>query len=293
MKSKTTEVRNIDGWLIYSQADADKNKSYIKWFIEEATLQSINVKLVLREDLTIGIFNNKQIVLWKNSNIELPTFAIVRTIDSLLNEHLENLGIKTFNSAKVSHLSNHKMVTHYEINKLKIPMVNTLFIKKENLTKTLPMKLPFVVKEATGRGGEQVHFIQSESDYNQCLNLFKTSDLVIQSTNVELGRDLRVYILGKEIVGAVLRESTTDFRANFKLGGTATWYLLNEAQTKIINKIIYAYDFDLVGIDFLFDLNGNLLFNEIEDVVGSRMLSTVSNINLLEKYITHIKLKCK
>lgn len=281
------------GWLIYSQTDAEKNKAYIKWFIDEAKLQSITLMLILREDLTIGIFNNRQIVLWKNKPIQLPTFAVVRTIDPLLNSHLEDVGIKVFNSAKISYIANHKMVTHYEINKLKIPMVNTLFIKKENLTSSLPLSLPFVVKEATGRGGKQVHFIQCESDYNQCLNLLKTNDLLIQSTDVKIGKDVRVYVLGKEVMGAVLRESTTDFRANFKLGGSATWYPLNQTEQKMIYKIIKAFDFDLVGIDFLFDLDGNLLFNEIEDVVGSRMLSSTSDINLLEKYIAHIKLKCK
>lgn len=283
----------MNGWLIYSRVDAIENEAYIKWFIKEANIQSIKLKLILREDLKTGILNNKRVVLHKNKESELPTFAIVRTIDPLLNLHLEDLGIKTFNSAAVSALCNHKMVTHLEVNKLKIPMVDTFFAKKDNLTDTLPMDVPFIIKEASGRGGKQVHFIQSQNDFHDCLNQLKTEDLIIQSTNVMLGKDVRVYVIGKEVIGAVIRESSKDFRANFKLGGTATWYSLNHNEIKIIDKIIHAFDFDLVGIDFLIDLNGQFMFNEIEDVVGSRMLSAVSDINLLEKYIKHIKLKCK
>lgn len=282
----------MNGWLIYSSIDALDNESYIKWFINEASLQSIRLELILREDLTIGIINNNHTVLLNNKVVKLPTFAVVRTIEPLLNRHLEEIGIKTFNSSSVSYLANHKANTHYQMNLLEVPMVDTLFIQKENLTNEMPLSLPFVVKEATGRGGKQVYFIQDRSDWENCLNQLKSSDLVIQSTDVKMGKDVRVYVIGKDIIGAVIRESATDFRSNFKLGGTATWYPLNNNELNLINKIIHAFDFDMVGIDFLIDQNEDFLFNEIEDVVGSRMLSAVSEINLLKKYITHIKAKC-
>lgn len=283
----------MNGWLIYNHEDAVQNEAYIKWFIKEAKLQSIHLKLILREHLQTGILNNKRTILYNHEEIKLPIFAVVRTIDPLLNSHLEALGIKTFNSATISRLCNHKMLTHFEINKLNLQMVDTLFFKKAHLTNVPPLAFPFVVKEASGRGGKQVHFIQNNTDFQNCLPQLTTEDLIIQSTNVMMGKDLRVYVIGKEIIGAVLRESSTDFRANFKLGGNATWYNLNNDEIKLIKKIVHSFDFDLVGIDFLFDLNGHLLFNEIEDVVGSRMLSAVSNINLLKKYVSHIKNKCQ
>lgn len=98
-----------------------------------------------------------------------------------------------------------------------------------------------------------------------------------------------MFVVGKEIIGAVMRENSQDFRANFKLGGSARLYELQENELAIINKITSHFNFDMVGIDFLIDLDGELLFNEIEDVVGSRTLSAVSNVNILKKYIAHIK----
>ncbi|HLR69910.1 MAG TPA: hypothetical protein VK085_00585, partial [Pseudogracilibacillus sp.] len=128
-------------------------------------------------------------------------------------------------------------------------------------------------------------------DWRLCYPTLNTTDLVIQSTQVQPGKDVRVFIVGKEIVGAVLRENKDDFRANFKLGGTATWYPLHSEQIKMINKIIHHFDFAMVGIDFLIGPDDEFLFNEIEDVVGSRILSAVSDINILEKYVAHIKSK--
>jgi len=113
----------------------------------------------------------------------------------------------------------------------------------------------------------------------------------IQSADVMLGKDLRVFVIGKEIIAAVLRVNKNDFRANYKLGGDAILYTLSDKEKKMIQQIIDHFDFGLVGIDFLIGNNGELLFNEIEDVVGSRILSKVSDINLLEKYVTFIKNK--
>jgi len=277
------------GWLIYSKKDALENSSYIDWFIEEARLQNLNLILVLREDLTIGLINNELTVQLHQKQVNLPQFAVVRTVEPILSLHLELAGIKVFNSSKISYICNHKSLTHLEMNRLNIPMVDMNFMKKEHLSETAPMSFPFVIKEATGRSGKQVYMIQNEQDWEQYYQEPDETDLVIQSTQVQTGKDVRVFIVGKEIVGAVLRENKNDFRANFKLGGTATWYPLHSEQIKMINKIIHHFDFDMVGIDFLIGLNGEFLFNEIEDVVGSRILSKTSNINILEIYIAHIR----
>lgn len=277
------------GWLIYSQEDAKRNRSYIEWLIKEAQLQDLSLSLVLRENLSIGIMNNQQNILLNGSPIEPPSFAVIRTPEPMLNLFLENCGVSVFNSSAISRLCNHKAKTHYEINKLGIPMVDTYFLKRTNLQNSPPLPYPFVIKESVGRSGKQVYFIQSDQDWKASTDQFTSPDLIIQSSDVQLGKDVRVFIIGKEIIGAVMRISTVDFRANFGLGGKAKWYPLNDDERYVIEKIVQTYDFDLVGIDFLIDQNGNFLFNEIEDVVGSRILSATSNINLLEKYVSHIK----
>lgn len=277
------------GWIIYRQRDAIENKTYIDWFIEEAKLQQLSLTLVLREDLTIGMVDNQPTLQIQGKQVLYPQFAIVRTVEPVLHIHLERCGIRTFNSAKVSQLCNHKSLTHLEMSQLNVPMVDTIFIQKDLLTSIPPMSLPFVVKESTGRSGKQVYFIQSAKDWVECVDQLTTNDLVVQSAHVQLGKDVRVFIVGKEIIGAVLRESKTDFRANFKLGGTATWYPLTDKEQALIHTIIHHIDFDMVGIDFLIGPDGEFLLNEIEDVVGSRILSATSDINIVRKYITHIR----
>ncbi|MFB4166617.1 RimK family alpha-L-glutamate ligase [Virgibacillus sp. JSM 102003] len=281
---------NLVGWLIYSEQDSEQNTAYINWFIDEAAIQGVTLKLVLREELTIGIYQNKQTIFYNNQQVHLPDFAVVRTVEPLLNMVLESMGINVFNSSQVSAICNNKALTHYYMNKLSIPMVDTIFMKKKNCVQMPGMPLPFIVKGTSGRGGRQVHMIKDEQEWERCIadDIF-ASELIIQSSkNIQLGKDVRVFVVGSQIIGAVLRESRSDFRSNFKLGGSATWYPLNHHELTLLNKIINAFDFGMVGIDFLLDTKGKLQLNEIEDVVGSRTLSAVSDINILKKYITHI-----
>lgn len=104
-----------------------------------------------------------------------------------------------------------------------------------------------------------------------------------------LGKDLRIWVIGGKIITSILRESDTDFRSNFCLGGRATPYNLNDKEKKASTKKSSTFfDIDYAGIDFLVD-NGNLIFNEIEDTVGARMVYAKTDIDIINLYCEYIK----
>lgn len=278
------------GWIIYRKADTLGNEGYIKWFIEEAKKQDIDLKFVLREQLTVGIADNKP-TIQKNGKAEHPDFVIIRIIEPLLNLHFETAGIPSFNSYETSRIANDKALAHHHVQQLGVSMNDTIFLHTELLSSKPPLDFPFVLKQTGGRGGKEVYWVADQQDWEELLPKLPPTNLIAQRANVRTGKDLRVFVVGKEIVGAVLRESDADFRANFKLGGKATFYNLNANNLEPVKKIIDHFDFGMVGIDFLIGLDGELLFNEIEDIVGSRTLSVTSKINILEKYVTLIKEK--
>src|SRR5690625_2074843 len=168
------------GWLIYSKKDAKENASFINWFIKEAQNQNINLHLVLRENLEIGIIDNAHICHLNKRSIKLPDLAIIRTIEPLLNLHLGTLGVKVFNSSMVSRICNNKALTHSMIHRLDIPMVDTLFLHGKNLTKHAPMNFPFVLKDAKSRGGAHVHLITNPSEWHEKITRYSYSNLIIQ-----------------------------------------------------------------------------------------------------------------
>src|SRR5690625_1468967 len=279
----------MKGWIVYDKSAASQNESDIQWFIDEATEQKIRLDLVLRENLDIGIVDGNYHLLHHGEKVCLPDFAIIRTVEPILQTYFDACNVLTFNSAQTSYLCNHKTLTHMEVNKLNIPMVSTYFISQATAPDNPPLPYPFIIKEANGRSGKQVHFVHNHKEWKQIIATVTTNDLLVQAANVKLGKDVRVFVIGNEIIDAVLRVNKHDFRANYSLGGSAYPYVLSANERSMIQKIIDHFDFDLVGIDFLISKQDQLLFNELEDVVGSRILSKVSKINLLEKYIIHIK----
>ena len=61
----------------------------------------------------------------------------------------------------------------------------------------------------------------------------------------------------------------------------------SDEEREKVEKVIRLFDFDFVGIDFIFN-NGKMVFNEIEDVVGSRMVYTYTDIDIVEMYVDYI-----
>lgn len=273
------------GWLLYNREDAEKNKAYIEWMLAEAESLGLNLQFHYREDLQIGHRNHKLFIDIQHKPVEPPAYAIIRTIDPFLTKQLEMLGTICFNSSFVSEMANNKAKTHQSISSLGIPMSDTIYccspVKAD-------LSYPFVAKEVHGRGGKSVYLVENNE---QVASLPSEGEWLIQKSAV-FGKDVRVFVIGKKIIAAVLRESATNFKANYTLGGSASLYELSSEETALIQKIIAAFDFGMVGIDFIFDEQGHFLFNEIEDVVGSRTLSALSEINIVREYLKFIKGSC-
>ena len=114
---------------------------------------------------------------------------------------------------------------------------------------------------------------------------------VCQKPASDLGRDVRVWVLGGKIVASILRVSTTDFRSNYCLGGSAQMYSLSAEEQGRVQKIIdlvTPLGADYYGVDFVFD-NGRAIFNELEDAVGARMIYDLTDTDIIEMYIQYIK----
>ncbi|MGM9956066.1 MAG: hypothetical protein ACI35J_09410, partial [Peribacillus sp.] len=90
-------MKKHTGWLIYNQEDAAKNRGYIDWMLEEAKSLDLDLRLYYRDHIQIGHRSNQLYVEHKHEPIDLPDFAIVRTIDPFFTKQLERLHITCFN----------------------------------------------------------------------------------------------------------------------------------------------------------------------------------------------------
>lgn len=283
----------MTGWLIYRKKDVEKNKGYIDFYFEEGKKLGINIKLILVDALSFGMENNELFIKYMADKISLPNFAINRSIYPLLSKQLEDMGVKVFNNSKLAEICNDKAKTYQYVSRLKIPIVDSMFLEWKKVNEAMEnLSQPVVIKSVSGHGGSQVFLYDPKNDKEtqtvNILSLLDKTDVVIQPLVGNRNQDLRVYVIGKNIIGSVLRTAKSGFKSNYSLGGRVESYHLSQDETGQINKIIDIFDFGLVGIDFLLDDDGNLVFNEIEDVVGARMLYTCTDINLVKLYLEYI-----
>jgi gamma-F420-2:alpha-L-glutamate ligase len=301
-------------WIIYNQESAYYNRQYIQFYIEEGAKLGIDIRLILVEKLEFGVKDNHWFIKHQGRDTELPDFAICRAIYPLLSKHLELMGIHVFNNSFISEICNDKARTCQYLAKTGIRMVDTSFYQNNQLRDVLSkVEADTVIKAVDGHGGSQVFLAEPSDDrkyshitfsnertpqntdkaiisdkYLPIIEGIRSSNLVVQPLTGSKHQDLRVYVIGKEIIAAVLRTAREGFKSNFSLGGEVRLYELTEKEKTLVKKIIDQFEFGLVGIDFIIGDEGEFIFNEIEDVVGSRMLYQCSDINIVELYLNYI-----
>lgn len=196
-------------------------------------------------------------------------FVINRTNNYKIAKYYEDKGVRVFNPSTLSMLANDKQKCY------ELMAENGIEIMPINYTGT-----PVIKKKIDGKGGSEVYMLKETEEFE--------NGYVYQKPCDTLGKDLRVWLIGGQIITSILRESKTDFRSNFCLGGSATPYSLNENEERLIKKVSSLVKSDYIGIDFIFN-NGRLVFNEIEDSVGARMVYDQTDIDILALYCDYIR----
>lgn len=217
---------------------------------------------------------------------ENPDFAIVRAMRPDITKLLEDRNIRTFNNFHVSSICNNKARTYEYLHKNGIPVIPWISAKATDVPPEIT-EYPKVIKPCSGHGGKNVRLIENDEDYKKAREAILPDEYVIQPLATEAGRDMRVYVIANEPVAAVLRTAKDDFRSNFSLGGTVAKAVLTDEETALIHKVCTLFDFGLCGIDIMYH-EGKPVINEIEDVVGARMLYKTHDIDILSLYLDYI-----
>lgn len=269
------------GILFYDEAGAKRNEWFIDRMITVARENGSELKLAVITDTDSAMAHLDP----------LPDYAIVRTILPSLNEKLQKLNIPVFNNAKTSKIANNKWLTHLYGKALYVPVMETKLLTQENCTDE-SVSYPRVVKTVDGHGGSEVFLVKNAEECKEILALHPYKQFISQELSSEPGVDMRVYVLGEEILAPVMRTSKSDFRSNFSLGGNAALTETDEQIESYVWRITHDLGSDLIGIDFIRH-GGKWVLNEIEDVVGTRMLYSLTDIDAAKIYVEYIISKVK
>ena len=262
------------GWLIYDRFGAERNA----WFITECIRAAESLGLVLELKVV-------EPTLWEIPDSGLPDFALVRTIAPALNARLEAFGVRVFNRYAVARTANDKWESYRFAQGLGLPVMRT-----ELLSECLdgsPFGYPAVVKSRDGHGGAEVFLARNADEWNALGARLDAGRFIVQPLCDESGKDLRVYVLGGEVLAGVFRVSESDFRSNYSLGGSVQRIPAPIETVQMVKKLHAELGLDFVGVDFIRH-GGKWVFNEMEDAVGCRMLYQTSEIDAVREYIGYV-----
>ncbi len=262
----------MKAWLIYERAGAERNRGYIELHEKHGRELGIEFRTVICDEEPLPEAS--------------PDFAIVRAMRPDITKEIEARGIPTFNNSHVSAICNNKARTYEYLNENGVPVIPWVSAR-QNDTPPEIASFPRVIKPCCGHGGKDVMIINNDEEYKLARGKISPDEYVIQPLATTLGHDMRVYVVGNRPVSAVLRTSEKDFRSNFSLGGNVEAVALSDEERELVEKVCSLFDFSLCGIDIMYH-EGKPVINEIEDVVGSRMLYATHDIDIVKLHLEYI-----
>lgn len=291
----------MKGYIIYNSEEIEKNRGFIEKIINEGIKYDISFEVV-PYDAYMGY--------------EQPDIVLNRTRDYRVSRWYENKGVKVLNPAYITYIGNNKyeavkyLTEHltYDVKSDKWT-AHTWFITSKELGQLLDDGYinrlvsnlsgsatdDAVIKSVDGHGGTEVFLLENGgADMEKRRDIIKQlsgHDCIIQERLDSDSSDIRVYILGGEIYAAVLRHGNTDFRSNHSLGGSISEYKLNESQKNYVMEFVNALGGSktgMAGLDFILTKDGRMLFNEIEEMAGSRMLYECTDYDIVKDYVKWI-----
>ncbi len=138
-----------------------------------------------------------------------------------------------------------------------------------------------ISKPNDGHGGEGIGLLSQ-------IHLDDGYFRIQQGLVTDIVGDIRFYIIDNQIVHGILRSSGEKLVSNYSQGGKVEIYPYSPDEKAYVEALIENLHVDYAGIDFLLTHDGRLIFNEIEDVVGSRMLSHLGINNTTDLFLAHI-----
>ena len=253
-----------------------------------------------KRDVSLEIKRAQDISLEVGSSINnKPDFAIFWDKDIYLAERLEDEGIKLFNNSNAINLCDNKILMYQELVKRNIRIPRTFIAPKtfEGLSYNKRSFIddvikevgwPIVIKEAYGSFGEQVYLANDLEEANAIIDRLGYKDFLMQQYIASSkGRDVRINVVGKQVVASMLRENKNDFRSNISNGGTGISYEPNNAFKQLAIKATEALGLDFAGVDVMFGENGPII---CEVNSNPQFVSTLkaTGINLADYIVDYI-----
>ncbi|MFC4558958.1 RimK family alpha-L-glutamate ligase [Virgibacillus kekensis] len=291
---------NLKGWIIYNgYLPGAKFRDFAEWIHEAAQRQDVHTEIYKNNEL-LSLLSTDELGIVNNPNNLLPDFVVFTDKDIYLARQLELLGVRVYNSARTIETSDDKIATYQAMAAQGLPVPRTVvapkvFVRTDTFKPTDfdqaadTLGFPMVIKEAFGSFGEQVYLVHSSDELHTKVHALQGRPFMLQEfVSSSSGRDIRLQVVGDNVVAAMARFAADDFRANVTAGGTMENYHPTTEEKSTAIAAAKAIGADFAGVDLLFGPDDTTIICEINSNAHIRNLYDCTGINAADFIISHI-----
>ena len=294
-------LKALTGWIIYNASlMTPKFMEQVEWFVKAAKQSDIELIPYRNDELGAAILGSQLSLAGPSDK---PDFVLFWDKDVRLGKQLELMGFKLFNGTEAIALCDDKMLTHQVLANHQIPMPRTIFSPLVfpgcPVDETLfldkiegVLSYPIVVKEAFGSFGAQVYMAKNREELQVLRKrLIAVPHLYQEYIKSSHGRDVRLQVIGDDVVAAMSRTSDTDFRANITAGGRMTAFDPPKSFVDLAIKAAKLLGAHFAGVDILFGENDEPILCEVNSNAHMKNIYECTGVDVPQRIISYIKSK--
>ncbi|HEX5575897.1 MAG TPA: RimK family alpha-L-glutamate ligase [Gemmatimonadales bacterium] len=216
---------------------------------------------------------------------------IIYRVDAL--HRLEDRGVPVVNSPRVIERTVDKFWTSSLLEQCGIATPETIVCESADEAFAAFRRLgDVVVKPLFGSMGLGMVRV---SDEDMAFRVFRTIEQIrgvfyLQRTIPHGGADIRAFVIGSRVIGAIERRSS-GWRTNLAQGGTAAVVTLNERLTTLAVRAAAAVGADYAGIDLLTGSDGETYVLEVNGIPGWKGLQQATNLDVAGLLVDYLALR--
>jgi ribosomal protein S6--L-glutamate ligase len=208
--------------------------------------------------------------------------------------HFEQMGVPVLNTAQSILSSRDKFRSIQLLAKAKIPIPTTYFSDDLHHAERLvehKMGFPVVAKLIEGTQGVGVYLLKDKYEAHAAFNQFNKEKVkvILQEFIAEFkGKDIRVFVVGDEVVASMMRVAGGDeFRSNIHRGGIGEVIVLSEDEKEMAKRALKVLGLNVGGVDILRSKRGSMVI-EVNSSPGLEGIEGVTKVKIAESIINYI-----
>ncbi len=271
---------------------------------EEARKRGHEVKTVKFPECYVEIQQDKPEVRYRGELLSDFDAIIPRimpgmtTYGAAILRQFEMMGVYTPIKSIAITRSRDKLRTLQLLSKAGVVIPKTIFSRETDAVDDLleHLEVPVIIKLASGTQGNGVVLAETYKAAKSVIQAFYVNDtsfLIQEFIKESAGTDIRVFVVGNQVVASMQRQSLDDdFRSNIHQGGSGTAIKLSDEERKTALRAAKAMGLAVCGVDLMRSSRGPLVL-EVNSSPGLEGIESVTGRNVAGKIIEYIELNAK